>query len=345
MARPSNPPTRHPAHPGNWTQYINIALLWLIARLPWRWAVALGTGLGRTLYHVARDRRYVVRRNLELCFPELTAEQRERWVRENFGYTGRGLAELALGWFGGPGVDRIPCEFEGFEHLQSELQDGQPVILLSGHFCCIELAARLFGQDHRMAVIYKPIKKKPVFDQTMRRARERNIGAAVARTDIRGMVRQMKSGTPLWYAGDQHMKKVESVFAPFFGVPAATTTSLPRLAKLGKARVLPIFYRVAPDGRSYQITIGAPLEDYPSGDVLKDVTRMNAVLESAVRDAPTQYFWVHRRFKSHPESAKIPYPELRSAPIGRMPWLRKKNKARTQRRKAPSLQQGTYDDS
>lgn len=285
-------------HPGNWGQGIALGVLWLIARLPWRWAVALGTGLGRVLYHVARDRRYVARRNLELCFPELTAEQREHWVKENFGYTGRGLAELALGWFGGPAIDRIPCSFQGFEHLQAALEDGQPVLLLSGHFCCVELAARLFGQDHRMAAIYKPINKKPLFDQVMRRARERNAGATVARTDIRGMLRHMKSGVPLWYAGDQHVRGAETVFAPFFGVPVATTNSLPRLAQLGKARVLPIFYRVAPEGTGYRITIGPPLEGYPSGDLLQDVTRMNAVIESAVRECPTQYFWVHRRFKS-----------------------------------------------
>ncbi|TVP86167.1 MAG: lipid A biosynthesis acyltransferase [Thioalkalivibrio sp.] len=345
MARSSDAPTRHSAHPGNWTQYINIALLWLIARLPWRWAVALGTGLGRTLYHVARDRRYVVRRNLELCFPDLTVEQRERWVKENFGYTGRGLAELALGWFGGPAVDRIPCEFEGLEHLQSALQAGQPVILLSGHFCCIELTARLFGQDHQMAAIYKPIKKKPVFDQVMRSARERNVGGAVARTDIRGMLRHMKSGTPIWYAGDQHMKKAEHVFAPFFGVPTATTTSLPRLARLGKARVLPIFYRVAPGGAGYQITIGAPLEDYPCDDVLEDVRRMNEVLESAVRDAPTQYFWVHRRFKSHPEGTRAAYPALRSAHIGRLPWRKNKKKALKKHQKEADRERGTDDDT
>jgi len=309
-SKPRNYPT-HPAHPGNWTQVMSIALLWLLARLPWRWTIVIGTGIGRALYHMARDRRYVVRRNLELCFPDLSQQDREDWVRENFAYTGRGLAELALGWFGGPEVDEIPCSYHGFEHLQAALDDGHPVILLSGHFCCLELAARFFGRRSRAAGIYKPIKKKPLLDQVMRNARERNVGAVVSRTDIRGMLRQMKAATPIWYAGDQHMKKVERVFAPFFGVPTATTAGLPRLAQLGKARVLPTFYNVDPTGKGYQITIGPPLEDYPSGNLETDVARMNQILESAVRAHPTQYFWVHRRFKTHLEGTEHPYPRLR----------------------------------
>jgi len=330
---------------------MSIALLWLLSRLPWRWAIAIGSGIGRALYHVARDRHYVVRRNLELCFPELSQEEREHWVRENFAYTGRGLAELALGWFGGPQVDQIPCSYHGFEHLEAALDDGQPVILLSGHFCCLELAARFFGKRSRAAAIYKPIKKKPLLNHVMLNARERNVGAVVSRTDIRGMLRQMKAATPIWYAGDQHMKRMERVFAPFFAVPTATTTGLPRLARLGKAHVLPTFYNIDPTGKGYQITIKAPLENYPSGDLLQDVTRMNEVLESAVRMNPTQYFWVHRRFKNRPEGAPDSYPQLLTAHLGRMPWQKNKKKSRPKKKKIkdqrdmPARQQDTGDAS
>jgi len=326
MARRAENRSTHPAHPRNWAQAMSIALLWLLARLPWKWAIAIGTGIGRALYHVARDRRYVVRRNLELCFPELTERERERWVRENFAYTGRGLAELALGWFGGPEVDRIPCSYDGLEHLQAAVDGGQPVILLSGHFSSLELAARFFGREVKAAAIYKPIKKNALLDQVMRRARERNVGAVVSRTDVRGMLRHLKAGTPIWYAGDQHMKKVERVFAPFFGVPTATTTGLPRLAQMGRARVLPTFYNADPTGDGYQITIKAPLENYPSGDLVEDVTRTNRVLESAVRLHPTQYFWVHRRFKSHPADVDEPYPRLTRRHLGLLRRRRRRGK-------------------
>jgi Kdo2-lipid IVA lauroyltransferase/acyltransferase len=281
-------------HPANWGQAISLGLLWLIARLPVKWALALGKGIGHVAYHVAPGRRYVVRRNLELSFPDLDPEERERWVRESFVYTGRGVAEVALAWFGGPSTDRIPCQLNGLEHLQNAMATQQPVILLSGHFCCIEMAGRMLGGQIRMAGIYKPIRKKPLLDATMRRSRERNIGAVVPRDDIRGMLRQLKLRVPVWFAGDQH---IGQGFAPFFGIPTATTTGLPRLARLGKAWVLPVFYNVNAAGDGYEITFGPPLEDYPSGDTQLDVTRMNEVIEQAVREHPTQYFWVHRRFK------------------------------------------------
>lgn len=331
MAQQASNHPAHPAHPRNWTQSLTIALLWLLGSLPWRWSIAIGSGLGRAAYYVARERRYVARRNLELCFPERSSHERERMLRQNFAYTGRGIAELALAWFGGTKVDRIPCTYRGFEHLRAALDRGQPVILLSGHFCCLELAARFFGLHAKAAGIYKPIKKKPLLDRVMRDARGRNTAAVVSRTDVRGILRLMRTATPIWYAGDQHMKKVERVFAPFFGIPTATTTGLPRLAQLGKALVLPTFYNVDPTGKGYEITIEAPLDDYPSEDVLADVTRMNSVLESAIRRHPTQYFWVHRRFKKRPRDTPRAYPDLRRARTGGLPWDKKTTK--TQRKK------------
>lgn len=298
-----------PYHPRNWDQGLSIGLLWLMGRLPWRWAVAVGSGVGRVLYYLARNRRRIVRRNLELCFPELSPQEREPWVKENFAFTGRGVAEVALAWFGGPDVDRIPCAVRGMEHVRAAVDGGHPVILLSGHFCCLELAARLIGNHFRMAGIYKPIRKKPLLDSTMRMRRESNIGAVVSRDDVRAILRHLKALTPIWFAGDQHLRRVDRVFAPFFGIPAATTTALPRLARLGRARVLPAFYNVSADGDGYALTLGPPLEGFPSGDTLRDVTRMNAVIEEAARAHPTQYFWVHRRFKTPPPGADNPYPK------------------------------------
>jgi len=297
-------------HPGNWGQAISLSLLWLIARLPVKRALALGRGIGWLAYRAAPRRRCVVRRNLELCFPEMDQKERERWVKENFAYTGRGIAEVALAWFGGAETDRVPCQFHGLEHLHEAMHGKRPVILISGHFCCLELAARLIGSRVRMAGIYKPIRKKPLLDATMRRCRERNVGAVVSRDDIRGMLRQLKAGVPVWFAGDQHVRQADQVFAPFFGIPTATTTGLPRLARLGKALVLTVFYNVNSSGDGYEITFGPPLDPYPSGDIQHDVKRMNEVIEVAVRAHPTQYFWVHRRFKRQPLGREGIYPDL-----------------------------------
>ncbi len=328
-------------HPTNWGQATAIAALWLIARLPWHWATKLGTGLGHLLYHLARDRRYVVRRNLELCFPDLSTEERERWVRANFGYTGRGIAEVALGWFGGASVDRVPFRVHGLEHLNAAKEAGDPVILLSGHFSCIEMAGRLFGQQVDMAAIYKPMEKKPVLERALKYGREKKLQRVISKDDIRGILRPLKKGGTIWYAGDQNMRRTEQVFAPFFGMQASTTTGLSRLARMSRARVLPMFYYVNAAGDGYEFVVGPPLKDYPSDDRAHDAARMNTVLEEAVQHAPQQYFWAHRRFKTQPEGAPDPYPMLRHTHIGRLPW--QKNKLKKAHRKRNQKKSG--DDS
>lgn len=251
-------------------------------------------------YHLAGGRRHVARRNLELCFPALEEPAREQLVRENFRATGRAVVETALAWYGGAQVDRIPFEVHGEEHLEAARTGDQAVIALSGHFLTVELAARLLPERIPMVAIYKPIRKKPVLDRAMLAARRRNVNDALSKDDIRGMLRALKGGLPIWYAGDQDYGRKHSVFAPFFGVPAATITALSRLSRMGKAKVVPLFFFRRPDG-SYLIEFHPALEGFPSGDDVIDATRMNQVLEQAVRRHPEQYLWVHKRFKRQPD--------------------------------------------
>ena len=301
MPRRKRPYPTSPLHPGTWGQYVTLGLTWLVARLPWRLATGGGAWLGRLGYHLAPTRRAVARRNLELCFPDMDAARREALVRENFAFTGRGLVEVALGWYGGRQIDRIPVEIRGLEHLETAHADGRPVIFLSGHFTPVELAARLLGRRVRVAAIYKPIRKKPLLDAAMLRARRRNVEGAYARDDVRGIVRSLRKGTPVWYAGDQDYGRRHSVFAPFFGVPAATVTALSRLARMSGARVVPLFFNARRDRPGYEIVFEPALEDFPSGDDVADATRMNQVVEKAVRRHPEQYLWIHRRFKRQPD--------------------------------------------
>ncbi|WP_421622067.1 lysophospholipid acyltransferase family protein [Alkalilimnicola ehrlichii] len=301
----------NPAHPGNWGLALGLALLQLVSRMPPPLALRLGSGLGTLAYRLARQRRLIIRRNLELCFPELNAPARERLVRDNFRYAGRGLMELALSWFGGPGVDRLPLEVEGLEHLRAAQAEGSPVILLSGHFTTVEISGRLLRQHSEMAVIYKPMDKRPLADRTMREGRERAIGPVLSKDDLRGIVRTLRKGLPVWYAGDQNYRSRQKVFAPFFGIPAATVTGLSRLARLSKARVVPIFYYARTDGPGYRVVFKPPLEGFPSGDEQADAERMNRIIEEAVRAHPAQYFWAHRRFKSQPDGDVDMYPGVK----------------------------------
>jgi KDO2-lipid IV(A) lauroyltransferase len=111
----------------------------------------------------------------------------------------------------------------------------------------------------------------------------------------------VRNGLPLYYLPDQDAGRRNSVFAPFFGIPAATFAVLPRLADMTNAVVLACWTRQLPHGRGYEVSFRPPIENIFSGDALADTTRMNREIEECVKEAPAQYFWLHKRFKTQPE--------------------------------------------
>jgi Kdo2-lipid IVA lauroyltransferase/acyltransferase len=157
--------------------------------------------------------------------------------------------------------------------------------------------------------MYRP-HNNPVYDFVQRRGRlARSKSSDVyTRDDVRGLARALRKGRVIWYAPDQDYGRRQSVFAPFFGVPASTVTATGRFAQLGNARILPFTHVRLPGTAGYRVTIHPPLENCPTGDDLADATRINALAEHFIRQQPDQYLWAHRRFKTRPPGEKSLYP-------------------------------------
>ena len=277
--------------------------VWLIAALgylplPLLWA--LGSGLGRLGYVLARSRRCVARRNLELCLPELSGAARERLVRAHFGWLGVAALCQAVGWNASRARLARLVQFQGREHLEQCLASGQPVILLVPHFVGLELAAAaLSALVHPGVYMYQKI-RNPVVERQVKRARQRFGSLSIERQDdLRGLVREMKRGTPFFYLPDQDGGR-RGLFVPFCGIAASTVPMLGRFAALTGAVVIPTFARFQARGRGLAVIFDAPLAAFPSGDLERDTTRMNQVIEARLRTMPAQYFWVHQRFKTRP---------------------------------------------
>jgi Kdo2-lipid IVA lauroyltransferase/acyltransferase len=211
------------------------------------------------------------------------------------------LVEFALGWMASDrAMARIPLSIEGLEHLESARAQGKGVLLVGGHFSHLELCARLVSERIRIAGMYRKM-DSTVFEWTVLRARLHYAEAMFDKDDIRGTVKHLRNGGTLWYAPDQDMRSKDSVFVPFFGIPAATITATHHLARMSGAVVIPFFHRRLPNNRGYALRLGAPLENFPSADVVTDTARVNASIEQMVREAPEQYLWVHKRFKTRPK--------------------------------------------
>ena len=111
-------------------------------------------------------------------------------------------------------------------------------------------------------------------------------------------MRSLKDGDTLWFAPDQDYGARHSVFVPFFGVEAATITATSRFARMNNSPALMFSHTRNPAGSGYTLSIGPVLEGFPSGDDEVDARRINAELESRIRQYPEQYLWLHRRFKT-----------------------------------------------
>jgi KDO2-lipid IV(A) lauroyltransferase len=237
-----------------------------------------------------------------MCFPELSDAERAALLRRNLADLGLMFVEFAFAWFGSDrAIARVPCTIEGLEHLQRCRAQGRGVLLVGAHFSHLELCARLVSQRIRIAGMYR-VMDDPVFERAVLRARLGYAQAMFTKDELRASVKYLKRGGTLWYAPDQDMRGKDTLFAPFFGIDASTLTATHHLARLSGAAVIPFFHKREAHG-GYTIRLEAPLADFPSADIVADTARVNACIERMVREAPEQYLWVHKRFKTRPEGA------------------------------------------
>lgn len=289
-------------HPKHWPTWLGLGFLLLITRLPWRLQLAIGKVLGLVLYRLGKSRRHVAQVNFELCFPEKSPAEREAMVRQTFIDNGIGLMETLIGWFRDPQWLVNKTRFYGFERLEEARRQGKGVLLLGAHYSMLDLAGALFVTKMPANISYRP-QDNPVMNWFMQTGREKLYTACFSRKDIRSFIRCLKNGEILWYAQDQDLGRKNSVFVDFFGVPAATITATSRIAKAGDALVMPMTYFRRDDNSGYDITIHEPLP-IPSGDDVEDARMANAFIESQLRQHPTQYLWLHKRFKTRPDASQ-----------------------------------------
>lgn len=274
-------------------------LMWLAHFLPLRALAVLGQGLGTLLYWPMRERRRVVRVNLAKCFPGTDAAARERLARAHFRAFFRAFIEHALWWWAPPArIERL-VRIEGLQHLRA--MRGRPHILLMPHFVGLDAAVTRLSCEVDVAGLYAR-QKNPLYERLLARGRNRfGRTRQIARQEgVRAAIRAIRDGYAFCYLPDLDFGPRDSIFVPFFGVPAATVTGVSRLARITGAKLLPCVARMLPGGAGYVATIEPPWQGFPSDDVAADTRRVNAFIEQRVLEMPEQYLWLHKRFKTRP---------------------------------------------
>lgn len=286
-------------HPIYWPVWIGFGLLRTCALLPYRPMMAVGRTLGRLIRPLAGKRRRIVDINLKLCFPELDAGARRDLERRHFEAVGMAVMEIGIAWWWSRRDLWSMVEFEGREHIDAAIERGRGVILLTAHFTPIEVSGRLLADVCSASPMYRPL-ANPLLEQLVVKHREVGVERAIPRHDVRLMLRTLRAGKGVWFAPDQNFGAKGSVFAPFFGIPAATNTSLSRFAEMTGASVVPFVVQRRAEG-GYRLRVEPPLEGFPAAEPVADAIRYNGLAERWIRAAPEQYNWLHRRFKKRPD--------------------------------------------
>lgn len=314
MAGPSKELERQPLYrfiaPRYWGLWFLIAILRASCWLPYPLQMRIGRGLGRLMHRSLRTRRLIALRNIELCFPDLDADRHDEMVRRHFESLGACLVEMALGWWGSERkLDKL-MKVEGIEHLQAVLANGKGAILVTAHFTSIEASGRVFRKvAPPFRAMYRP-NKNPLINELLRRGREKTAESVIAKNDVKTMLRTLKNNTPVLYAPDQSYNRKWSEIVPFFSIPAMSNVATSRISKMTGAAVLPYLPLRLPGDRGYLLSILPPIENFPSDDPIADTLKYHEIVEEHVRKDPSQYWWVHRRFKGRPDSFPDVYENL-----------------------------------
>jgi len=275
-----------------------IFFMHLLGRLPLGWVRALGWALGWGLYGVAVSRRKVVWVNLRLCFPQWSHSQLRAVATQTFVHFAQAWLDRGWLWHGTPATTNRRLRLVG---AVDALQGSDPVVIFSPHFVGLDAGWTAVTQQlsRHFTTIYTHQANKTV-DEWVHQGRMRfgNPKLFDRTGGAKPIVVTLRAGEVLYLLPDMNYGLPESVFVPFYGVQAATVTSLSRLAKLGGAKVVPVVTRMTPQG--YDIEVMPAWTDFPGDDPAQDAQRMNQRLQAYIDTMPSQYYWVHKRFKDRP---------------------------------------------
>ncbi len=296
--------------PGYWPSWLLVSLTWLLAKLPAGAQRRIASALATRLADSRNSRCRIIRRNLELCFPELSAEQRHQLCRDNLHLTLQ-LAFDLLNLIWAPREKLLGnVRIQGRQHLDTALASGEPLLLVTGHFTTFLSSLAALSEIVPFHAVYRRMDNPVLEAQLYQRGTRRYPITTIHRKAIRQMLKELGSSGVVAILPDQDFGLNRGVFVPFFGIQTATITAIPQYAAQTDARVL--LFSSWRDETGVVVNIEPMLEAFPSGDDVADTRRWSDWLEAQVRRHPANYFWLHKRFKTHPSDEADRYGRARA---------------------------------
>jgi KDO2-lipid IV(A) lauroyltransferase len=275
--------------------------MWLLHWLPLPLLGRFGDAVGSLLFVVLRARRNIALTNLRLCMPELSEAERRAIARRHFQAYSRSVWERAILWWASEARLRRLIELAPDGVIPVAAMTARPTILLCPHFVCLDVAGAAIAMEASASSMYVT-QKNAVFDRVLRagRARFKPVKLFTRQDGIKPILRALRDKLPYFMLPDMDFGEKDAEFVPFFGVQAATLTATARIAATTGAQVMPVIATFLPDYRGYRVKFYPVWDNYPGDDMVAATRRMNAFIEERVREAPAEYFWTHKRFKTRP---------------------------------------------
>ncbi|MEQ4923956.1 LpxL/LpxP family Kdo(2)-lipid IV(A) lauroyl/palmitoleoyl acyltransferase [Proteus hauseri] len=292
----------HLLHPKYFLTWFGVFILFLLVQLPYTWLLFLGKHLGQLSRFFVKRRVSIIRRNLELCFPNKDKAEIDKLVMDNLSSLGIALFETGMAWFWSDRRLKNIYDVSGISNFTDANDKNLGILLIGIHSMSLELGGRIMGLCFPVNAMYRPHNNKAMeFIQT--KARCRSNKGMIDRRNLKFMVMELKKGKAIWFAPDQDFGLKGTTFSPFFSVEKTSTSKgAVILAKLSGAPSLTVTL-VRNQGnkpKHYSLIIGAEITDYPTENIQNDTDRMNRLIEAEIMRAPEQYLWAHRRFKTRP---------------------------------------------
>lgn len=284
---------------GAWATRGGIAFMKVLAVLPLSVTRALGVLLGWVLYGLVVPRRRVVQANFALCFPGWSRAEQRRHTQLMFVHFAQAWLDRAWLWHA---PEKWVARRVTLSGALGELEGTTPTVFFLPHFVGLDAAwVGVALRVHRLSTTIYTDQSNKLVDQWILQGRQRfgKLRLFGRAEGVKPIVTALREGKPLYLLPDMDFGPDESVFVPFYGVPTATVTSLSRFARLGRAKVVPLLPRLTPGG--YEVEVLPAWRDFPTDDPVADTALMNQRLQDYIATMPTQYYWVHKRFKTRPE--------------------------------------------
>ena len=288
---------------------LEFAFAWLfihiLRALPRNWARVAGALLGNLAYAILGRLRRVGLRNLEIAFPAMPATERETILRLEYRNLGWLLAEFCqMSTYTSAFASQF-IRYEGLEHYLAARDRGCGVLVLTGHLGAWELSSFYHSlAGYPMGMVIRRL-DNPLVDALVNRIRCQHGNRVLHKDDFaRGLLAAMRAGETVGILMDTNMTPPQGLFVPFFGVEACAASGLARVALKTGAAVLPGFLLWEESERQYVLHFYPELALASTGDAEADAAgntaRFTAVLEASIRQYPSQWLWMHRRWKTRP---------------------------------------------